>query len=576
MASPRSSLDQDEDGTRLAGQTINVRLSSDPPRSHAENYRALPLQDVGNRLAPIDTTQHIITERVSTSPTSLHSSRPVEAGSSAVLPANGTRARNRGYSLRRSLFAQSAQKGLGDQNVIIEMEPSNVSRASGLLQVPSHNEKPKSSSSITVSSKLKGSQLDLPSQLLQPQTGHSRQNTLSNWFLLQIPRFELPDRVTDILEQTRKTILRIRDIPPSKDGRHITLKLPLTERLLDERTKQPYIPNTIRSSRYTFVNFFPRQFIAQFSKLANFYFLCISILQLIPGLSTTGTTTTIIPLMIFVGFSMAKEGYDDLRRYRLDKEENRREVQVFTLPQNQAQDPGALTFSSDKVWRRTQWQLLNVGDLIRIDRNEPIPADVALVGANASDKVAYVETMALDGETNLKSKRALAPLAKRCQKISDLSSSDVSFVVEDPNLDLYKFEGKVVVANETIPLTNNEIMYRGSVLRNTEAAYGMVIYTGEECKIRMNANKNPRIKAPALQSIVNRVVILIVIFVITLSIFLTIAYQLWRDPTEETSWYLLNARVPFGPSFTAFIIMVRYQTELDMDQLIIPSHSLIL
>src|SRR5690606_28190372 len=59
------------------------------------------------------------------------------------------------------------------------------------------------------------------------------------------------------------------------------------------------------------------------------YFLVISIMQMIPGLSTTGKYTTIIPLAIFVSFSMAKEGFDDYRRYVLDKSENRSSTWVL-------------------------------------------------------------------------------------------------------------------------------------------------------------------------------------------------------------------------------------------------------
>lgn len=564
MAPLSSNLDQDIASPRSPGTTGNVRFSLESHARNSADEQFLSLHNPGKRPANIDTTTNILSESVSTSPTSLQDSQPVNTGSSSVLPTPTPRPRNRGYSLRRSLFAQNAQKSLGDKGVIIEMEPSESLRgANNLLQVPSHGEKPKSSSSITVSSKLKDSQPELCSQFLQPENEHIRSWSLTYWLSRHLPPFTISGRVTRLLETTRKTILRIHDIPPSEDGRHIDLVLSRTEHLLDERTNKPHVPNTIRSSRYTLVNFFPRQFIAQFSKLANFYFLCISILQLIPGLSTTGTFTTIVPLMIFVGLSMAKEGHDDLRRYRLDKEENRREVHLLIhLPQQepQTQERGLL-LSSSEVWHRRQWQSLKVGDIIRIDRDEPIPADIVLLDARGAEKIAYIETMALDGETNLKSKRSLPQLAHHCQTSTRVLSSKITFVVEDPNLDLYKFEGKVMVENETIPLTNNEIIYRGSVLRNTEAVYGMVIYTGEECKIRMNANKNPRIKAPALQSIVNRVVILIVIFVITLSIFLTIAYQLWRDPTEEKSWYLSNARVPFGPSFTAFIIMVRWKPE---------------
>lgn len=88
-------------------------------------------------------------------------------------------------------------------------------------------------------------------------------------------------------------LLRQKPLPPSADGRHVPLN-PGQARgkgLTDERTGKPYISNFIRSSRYTLWSFLPKQLFFQFSKLANAYFLTIGILQMIPGLSTTGTYT---------------------------------------------------------------------------------------------------------------------------------------------------------------------------------------------------------------------------------------------------------------------------------------------
>ncbi|KAF2466168.1 phospholipid-translocating P-type ATPase [Lindgomyces ingoldianus] len=370
--------------------------------------------------------------------------------------------------------------------------------------------------------------------------------------------------------QARKFLLRIKDIPPSKDGRHIDLDPTRKERRIDERTKQPYTSNWIRSTRYSAWNFFPRQLVAQFSKLANFYFLCVSILQMIPGLSTTGTYTTIVPLMFFVGLSIAKEGYDDLRRYRLDKAENNREAQVL-----HAYKPTPTSISSDAEnsespsvgplhWAATKWQHINVGDVIKLERDDAAPADLVLLHTTGENGVAYVETMALDGETNLKSKQTTASLSKAITKQEDVATCNAEFVVEDPSLDLYNFEGRVTVAKKTAPLTVTEIIYRGSILRNTPDVVGMVIYSGEECRIRMNANKNPRIKAPSLQFVVNRIVIVIVIFVLLLAIFNTVAYQIWSERTEEQLWYLSNASVAFFPNLTSFIIMFNTMIPLSL------------
>ena len=172
--------------------------------------------------------------------------------------------------------------------------------------------------------------------------------------------------------------------------------------------------------------------------------------------------------------------------------------------------------------------------------------------------------MALDGETNLKMKRPLVQLAKSCRTPEAILESRARFTVEDPNIDLYSFEGKLSIGADTVPLTNNEIIYRGSVLRNTQAATGLVIFSGEECKIRMNSNKNPRIKAPALQAVVNRVVILVVLIVLALAIFNSVAYEIWQRTTESKSWYLKYAHVAFGPIFTSFLIMFNTMIPLSL------------
>ena len=291
---------------------------------------------------------------------------------------------------------------------------------------------------------------------------------------------------------------------------------------------------------------------------------------MIPGLSTTGTYTTIVPLLFFVTISIAKEGYDDLRRYRLDKAENRRLASVLhaykpvEVATGEHESVAPITIDGLRRWAKTKWEDVKVGDVIHLDRDEAAPADLVLLHAQGTEDVAYVETMALDGETNLKTKQPSPLLGKTCQSPEDITRCKAEIIAEDPNLDLYNFEGKVTVGEEALPLTNNEIIYRGSILRNTSEAMALVLYTGEECKIRMNATRNPRIKAPALQFAVNKVVIIIVCFVIALAIFNTVAYQIWAENTEEPAWYLTNAGVAFFPILTSFIILFNTMIPLSL------------
>ena len=409
----------------------------------------------------------------------------------------------------------------------------------------------------------------LPPNSAKKEQGATSLPNYERWLKDQAAHSNLLAKITTPFREVRKKILRIHEIPPTRDGRHIDINASRSNVLVDERTGIPYIDNKIRSSRYTLWNFLPRQLYAQFSKLANFYFLCVSILQMIPGLSTTGTYTTIVPLLFFVTLSMAKEGYDDLRRYKLDKSENKSIASVLDANKPDFVGSGdsseiSSVDSDPWKWKKTEWKDVRVGDVIKLQRDEAAPADLIILQAKDPNGIAYIETMALDGETNLKSKQASPPLARTCTSADSIARNNTHLVVEDPNLNLYSFEGKVTADSETLPLTNSEVIYRSSVVRNTSEVYGVVIYTGEECKIRMNATKNPRIKAPALQSVVNKVVVIIVIFVLLLAIFNTAAYKIWQEETEEKSWYIVNAKVAFFPILTSFIILFNTMIPLSL------------
>jgi len=488
----------------------------------------------------------------------------------AATPPDSPRSRNRGYSLRRSLFTRSRHDQAGDP--AIELAPvwsSCQTHTSSKPDRPARNRKESGTTVRIASVPEDGDVSDLAPRMIKKAHGISALPHYETWVKTRTARTGFIGDLRTTYGKMRKAILRINETPPSKDGRHIDLDPKRKKALIDERTGREHIGNTVRSSRYTLWNFFPRQLFAQFSKLANFYFLCVSVLQMMPTLSTTGSYTTIIPLLFFVSISMAKEGYDDLRRYRLDKVENNSDAVVLHAykPTSENFKEGkhvALPASGPKHWAKTKWKDVQVGDVVKLRRDEAAPADLAILHADGRNDVAYFETMALDGETNLKSKQASPPLGKSCKTLDDLASCGAHFVVEDPNLDLYNFEGKVIVGGETQPLTNNEIVYRGSILRNTAEALGMVVYTGEECKIRMNAMKNPRIKAPALQAVVNKVVVIIVIFVIALAIFHTAAYQIWSEAREEKSWYLTNAGVSFFPILASFIIMFNTMIPLSL------------
>ena len=436
------------------------------------------------------------------SPVSTRSPVSTSSTMSPLRSPTSPRTRDRGFSLRRSILARSIHGQPESSGSVIELQPARTSKiGAGILQASDGHRPSKKQGTVISTSPVieQASVLETGPHSVKKSYLSSSLPHYESWVASRAGRRGLLARARTLKERVRKRILRIQEIPPSKDGRHLDLDPSRKKPLIDERTGREYINNTILSSRYTLYNFLPRQLFAQFSKLANFYFLCVSILQMIPGLSTTGTYTTIVPLLFFVTISIAKEGYDDLRRYRLDKAENNRNASVLRASKSSAANEdktgSTSTNPEPKPWVDTKWQDVRVGDIVRLKRDDGAPADLVILHTQGTEETAYIETMALDGETNLKSKQASPPLAKCCRNTEEIARCNAHLVVEDPNLDLYSFEGKITVGGETLPLTNSEIIYRGSVLRNTSEVMGMVVYSGEECKIRMNATKNPRIKA---------------------------------------------------------------------------------
>lgn len=82
--------------------------------------------------------------------------------------------------------------------------------------------------------------------------------------------------------------------------------------------------NQVSTTKYTTLSFLPKNTFEQFSKMANFYFLFMTLLQLVPGLfDAYGAATTLMPLIFVVGVSMIKDAFEDNKRRKQDNEENK-------------------------------------------------------------------------------------------------------------------------------------------------------------------------------------------------------------------------------------------------------------
>ena len=104
---------------------------------------------------------------------------------------------------------------------------------------------------------------------------------------------------------------------------------------------------------------------------------------------------------------------------------------------------------------------------------------------NVQANSAFFDTVNLDGEAILSEK--FAALGK------NVSTGDIQLirgliVCEEPNPVMSQFRGKISVESEDfIDLSVKNLALRGSVLRNTNFAIGIVVYVGTETKAHMNS-----------------------------------------------------------------------------------------
>lgn len=159
--------------------------------------------------------------------------------------------------------------------------------------------------------------------------------------------------------------------------------------------QQSFPPNIIVSSRYNVINFLPKSLMEQFRRLANVYFLVIGIIAVI-GVYTGVYESAIepagilAPMMIVVLISVIKDGVEDVKRHQADNEINNRFAKRLNV---------------DGSIQSVAWKEILVGDCLVIFADEEIPADCVVIRCGGiQGQCGYVETAAIDGETNLKLK----------------------------------------------------------------------------------------------------------------------------------------------------------------------------
>lgn len=285
-----------------------------------------------------------------------------------------------------------------------------------------------------------------------------------------------------------------------------------------------YVDNHVSTAKYNVITFIPKFLYEQFSKYANLFFLFTAVLQQIPNVSPTNRYITIAPLCIVLAVSAIKELVEDYKRRMSDKGLNNSKTQVLKGSQ----------------FHETKWIDVAVGDIVRVESEQPFPADLVLLASSEPEGLCYIETANLDGETNLKIKQAI-PETAHLVSPADLSRLSGRVRSEQPNSSLYTYEATLTMhaggGEKELPLAPDQLLLRGATLRNTPWVHGIVVFTGHESKLMRNATATP-IKRTAVERMVNVQILMLVGILVSLSVISSVGDLIVRQTEASKLTYL--------------------------------------
>ncbi|XP_046562486.1 phospholipid-transporting ATPase VB-like [Haliotis rubra] len=212
---------------------------------------------------------------------------------------------------------------------------------------------------------------------------------------------------------------------------------------------------------------------------------------------------------------------------------------------------------------KQHWSDVYPGDFIHLSCNEIIPADILLLKSSDPNGICHLETSNLDGENNLKQRQTVSGF--EFSNDFEISRFQHKLDVELPNSEIYKFRGYVEKeSKQKISLSNENLLLRGCILKNTDFIEGIVVYAGHETKAMLN-NRGPRYKRSKLERKINQDVIWCVILLLFLCFFCAIGSGIWLSNfnglTDNTNYVPF---IPFGdldkfsPVYQGFIVFWTY------------------
>ncbi|KAF2755652.1 phospholipid-translocating P-type ATPase-like protein [Pseudovirgaria hyperparasitica] len=379
-------------------------------------------------------------------------------------------------------------------------------------------------------------------------------------------------------------------------------------------------PNAISNAKYTPWSFLPRTLYNEFSFFLNLYFLLVALSQIIPALRIGYLSTYIAPLAFVVSITIGKEAYDDICRRRRDSEANSEPYEVLrfedygmadgtskekkrkmrkTRGREDASNLSRLSGENEDANSRPTCSVreitkaskdLKVGDIVKMGKDQRVPADMVLLKAYSGDGnqsvestvspspaavplidmdeqglnratttpnvpraivepngEAFIRTDQLDGETDWKL-RLTTPIS---QSLDIREYTRLRITAGKPDKRVNDFVGTLELTPKSsseydavegtssliqaVALTIDNTAWANTVLASNCTVLAVVVYTGAQTRQALSTSPS-RSKTGLLENELNSLTKILALLTLTLS-FLLVALQKF-EPKDKHVWYI--------------------------------------
>ncbi|KAG9311135.1 hypothetical protein JVU11DRAFT_9050 [Chiua virens] len=354
-----------------------------------------------------------------------------------------------------------------------------------------------------------------------------------------------------------------------------------------EKFQSRFPPNIVRNQKYNIFTFFPVVLYEQFKFFFNLYFLLVALSQFIPALKIGFIITYVAPLAFVLCVTMGKEAYDDYKRNLRDREANSQKylilvppsashphmgfrspesLALFDVADPELQEHSQTQPDSGPHTRSVPSSSLKIGDLVLLEKNDRVPADMVLLRTSDPSGTCFIRTDQLDGETDWKARVAVSATQNLKGGEREIMLLDGEVYADSPIKDIHNFVGTITVhprsvsghtdesSSPTMEALSAENMLWANTVLAAGSAVGFVVYSGGETRAVMNTS-HPVTKVGLLDLEINRLAKILCAVTFALSVVL-VALNGFRG-----LWYIYVFR--FLILFSS-IIPISLRVNLDM------------